>query len=29
MGEYAKTAVILDAVDQQLHPDQHPLLPLP
>jgi 4-carboxymuconolactone decarboxylase len=29
MGEYAMTAVILDAVDQQLHPDQHPLLPLP
>jgi 4-carboxymuconolactone decarboxylase len=29
MGEYAMTAVILDAVDQQLHPDQHPLLPIP
>ena len=29
MGEYAMTAVILDAVDQQLHPDQHPLLPSP
>ena len=29
MGEYAKTAVILDVVDQQLHPDQRPLLPIP
>ena len=27
MGNYAMTAVILDAVDQQLHPDQQPLLP--
>jgi 4-carboxymuconolactone decarboxylase len=29
MGNYAMTAVILDAVDQQLHPDQQPLLPEP
>src|SRR5262245_27827781 len=28
MGNYAMTAVILDAVDQQLHPDQKPLLPV-
>ncbi len=27
MGNYAMTAVILDAVDQQPHPDQQPLLP--
>lgn len=29
MGNYAMTAVILDAVDQQLRPDQPPLLPRP
>ena len=29
MGNYAMTAVVLDMVDQQLHPDQKPLLPLP
>ena len=29
MGNYAMTAVILDTVDQQLHPDRKPLLPLP
>ena len=28
MGNYAMTAVILDAVDQQLHPGQKPLLPV-
>jgi len=28
MGNYAMTAVILDAVDQQLHPGQKPLLPM-
>lgn len=28
MGTYAMTAVILDAVDQQLHPGQKPLLPV-
>jgi 4-carboxymuconolactone decarboxylase len=27
MGNYAMTAVVLDAVDQQLHPGQKPLLP--
>jgi 4-carboxymuconolactone decarboxylase len=27
MGNYAMTAVILDAVDQQLHPEREPLLP--
>ena len=27
MGNYAMTAVILDTVDQQLHPGQKPLLP--
>jgi 4-carboxymuconolactone decarboxylase len=27
MGNYAMTAVILDTVDQQLRPDQKPLLP--
>ena len=27
MGDYAMTAVILNAVDQQLHPDRPPLLP--
>jgi hypothetical protein len=27
MGHYAMTAVILNAVDQQLHPDWLPLLP--
>ncbi len=27
MGNYAMTAVILNAVDQQLHPDRPPLLP--
>ena len=27
MGNYAMTAVMLDAVDQQLHPDRPPLLP--
>ena len=29
MGEYAMTAVILNAVDQHLPPGQEPLLPLP
>jgi 4-carboxymuconolactone decarboxylase len=29
MGNYAMTAVILDAVDQQIHPDRRPLLPMP
>lgn len=29
MGNYAMTAVILNAVNQQLHPDRQPLLPLP
>ena len=29
MGNYAMTAVILDAVDQQVHPERTPLLPLP
>jgi 4-carboxymuconolactone decarboxylase len=29
MGNYAMTAVILDAVDQQLHPGRPALLPLP
>jgi len=29
MGNYAMTAVILDTVDQRLHPDRKPLLPLP
>ena len=29
MGNYAMTAVILDTVDQQLHPDRKPLLPIP
>ena len=28
MGNYAMTAVILNAVDQQLHPGQKPLLPV-
>jgi 4-carboxymuconolactone decarboxylase len=28
MGDYAMTAVILDTVDQQLHPGQKPLLPV-
>ena len=28
MGSYAMTAVILDTVDQQLHPGQTPLLPV-
>jgi 4-carboxymuconolactone decarboxylase len=28
MGNYAMTAVVLDAVDQQLHPGQKPLLPV-
>ena len=28
MGNYAMTAVILDTVDQQLHPGQKPLLPI-
>jgi 4-carboxymuconolactone decarboxylase len=28
MGNYAMTAVILDTVDQQLHPGQKPLLPV-
>jgi 4-carboxymuconolactone decarboxylase len=27
MGNYAMTAVILDAVDQQVHPERRPLLP--
>ena len=29
MANYTMTAVILDTVDQQLHPDRKPLLPLP
>ena len=29
MGNYAMTAVILDAVDQRIPPDREPLLPLP
>lgn len=29
MGNYAMTALILNAVDQQLHPGQKPLLPMP
>ena len=29
MGNYAMTAVILDAVDQRVHPERRPLLPLP
>ena len=29
MGNYAMTAVILNTVDQQLHPDRKPLLPIP
>ena len=29
MGNYAMTAIILNAVDQQLHPGQKPLLPIP
>ena len=29
MGNYAATALMLNAVDQQLHPDRPPLLPLP
>jgi 4-carboxymuconolactone decarboxylase len=29
MGNYAMTAVILNAFDQQLHPGQQPLLPIP
>jgi 4-carboxymuconolactone decarboxylase len=29
MGNYAMTAVILDAVDQRLPPDRPPLLPMP
>jgi len=29
MGNYAMTAVILNAVDQQVHPDRRPLLPIP
>ena len=29
MGNYAATAIMLNAVDQQLHPDRQPLLPLP
>ena len=29
MGNYAMTAVILDAVDQQVPPDREPRLPLP
>jgi hypothetical protein len=28
MGNYAMTAVILNTVDQQLHPGQKPLLPV-
>jgi 4-carboxymuconolactone decarboxylase len=28
MGSYAMTAIILDTVDQQLHPGQKPLLPV-
>jgi 4-carboxymuconolactone decarboxylase len=29
MGNYAMTAVILNAVDQRVHPEHQPLLPLP
>ena len=29
IGNYASTAIMLNAVDQQLHPDRRPLLPLP
>jgi 4-carboxymuconolactone decarboxylase len=29
IGNYAGTAILLNAVDQQLHPDRPPLLPLP
>jgi 4-carboxymuconolactone decarboxylase len=29
MGNYAMTAVMLNAVDQQVHPEREPLLPLP
>jgi len=29
IGNYAATAIMLNAVDQQLHPDRQPLLPLP
>lgn len=29
MGNYAATAILLNAVDQQVHPDRQPLLPLP
>jgi 4-carboxymuconolactone decarboxylase len=29
MGNYAMTAIILNTVDQQLHPDRKPLLPIP
>jgi 4-carboxymuconolactone decarboxylase len=29
MGDYAMTAIILTTFDQQLHPDQQPLLPIP
>jgi 4-carboxymuconolactone decarboxylase len=29
VGNYAMTAVILDAVDQHVHPERQPLLPLP
>jgi 4-carboxymuconolactone decarboxylase len=29
MGNYAMTAVMLNAVDQQVHPERKPLLPLP
>ena len=29
MGNYAATAIMLNAVDQRVHPDREPLLPLP
>jgi hypothetical protein len=29
MANYSMTALILNTVDQQLHPGQKPLLPLP
>ena len=29
MGNYAATAIMLNAVDQQVHPERKPLLPLP
>ena len=29
MGNYAATAIMFNAVDQHLHPDRQPLLPLP